>query len=185
MSDYRRYFVPGAMYFFTVVTYGREPILTTDAGRKILRESIQLVRRRSTFSLFATVLIPDHWHLIMSLPPGDAGYPMRMKRIKEEFTENWIDAGLGETKVTTAQEKGGRRGVWQPRFWEHTIRDEDDLEGCVDYIHWNPRKHGLVRRVRDWPWSSFHRFVRAGDYDINWGGIEPKSCTEKRDWGEP
>ena len=185
MSDYRRWFVPGGMFFFTVVTYGRRPILTTDSGRLFLRSAIEEVRKDRPFELFATVLLPDHWHLIMQLPPGDADYPTRMKRIKEEFTKSWLGAGLPEAAVTAAQARKGERGIWQPRFWEHTIEDEADLEGCTDYSHWNPRKHRLASRVRDWPWSSFQRFVAAGTYDMDWGGEEPQSSIVAADWGEP
>jgi putative transposase len=133
----------------------------------------------------ATVLLSDHWHLVMSLPRGDADYSTRMKRIKEEFTKRWLEAGLPEAQVTAGQKAKGERGIWQLRFWEHTIDDEDDLEGCVDYIHWNPRKHRLVKRVRGWQWSSFHRFVEEGQYGIDWGGTEPQSFTRDADWGEP
>jgi putative transposase len=185
MSDYRRYFVPGGMYFFTVVTCERRPILTSTEGRRFLRNAITNVAQERPFDLFATVLLPDHWHLIMQLPPDDADYSTRMKRIKEEFTRAWAEVGLPEVPVTPARLAKGERGVWQPRFWEHTIEDEFDLERCVDYIHWNPRKHNLVRRVRDYPWSSFHRFVRLGQYNIDWGGIEPTSSIGYDNWGEP
>ena len=167
-----------------MVTYGRCAILTTDAGRRFLRLAIQTIREDRPFKLFATVLMPDHWHLIMRLPPGDAEYSSRMKRIKEEFTKAWLSAGLPEAVVTASQMKKGERGIWQPLYWEHTIQDEADLQRCTDYIHWNPRKHGLVERVADWPWSSFHRFVRLGHYDVEWGGVAPK-CVEVGDWGEP
>ena len=185
MSDYRRYFVPGGMYFFTVVTYDRRPILTTDDGRKFLRNAVRKISADRPFDLFSTVLLPEHWHLVMQLPPGDADYSTRMKRIKEEFTRSWLDFGLPEAKISDAQKKKSIRGIWQPRFWEHAIRDEDDLERCVDYIHWNPRKHKLVERVRDYAWSSFHRFVKAGQYDIDWGGIEPVHIAGDDDCGEP
>ena len=184
MSDFRRWFVPGATVFLTVVTYGRRPILTTDAGRTFLRLAIRSVRERHPFTIVATVLLPEHWHLLMQLPEGDKRYPLRMKQIKAKFSEQWLAAGLPEACVTDAQRKRGERGIWQPRYWEHTVRDEQDLERCADYIDWNPRKHELVQRVADWQWSSFHRFVRLGQYDIEWGGDEPKSVGD-RDWGEP
>jgi len=184
MSDFRRYFLPGGTFFFTVVTYARWPILTTDDGRRFLRNAITSVRKRHSFSLVANVLLPDHWHLIMQLPPGDDRYSLRMKQIKSEFTEQWLADGLPEARVTESQRKRGERGIWQPRFWEHTVRDEEDLERCADYIHWNPRKHQLVDRVRDWEWSSFHRFVKLGQYDISWGGTAPFG-VEDDDWGEP
>ena len=185
MSDYRRWFVAGGTFFFTVVTYGRRPILTTDAGRRVLRHAIESVRSRHPFTLIANVLLPDHWHLLMQLPLRDERYSLRIKQIKSEFSEQWLAAGLPEADVTTSQRERGERGIWQSRFWEHTIRDEEDLERCADYIHWNPRKHEQVDRVADWPWSSFHRFVRLGHYDINWGGIAPQCMNAPDIWGEP
>jgi len=184
MSDYRRWFVPGGMVFLTVVTASRRPILTTEEGRSMLHDAIEKVRQRHPFGRFATVLLPDHWHLVMSLPAGEDGYSIRMRRIKDEFTSQWIAAGLPEAPRSEARKQKGERGIWQPRFFEHTIRDEDDLERCVDYIHWNPRKHGLVSRVQDWPWSSFHRFVRQGQYAIDWGGTEPDFGKQNHEWGE-
>ena len=184
MSDYRRNYVPGGMFYFTVVTHGRRPILTTVHGRKFLRAAVRKVRTDRPFGLFATVLLPDHWHLLMQLPRGDTEYSIRMKRIKEEFTRSWLDAGLAEADRSVAEQKKGDRGIWQPRFWEHTIGDENDLEHCVDYIHWNPRKHKLVEQVRNYRWSSFHRFVQLGQYGIDWGGSDPYSIIDE-DWGEP
>jgi putative transposase len=177
-------FVPGGTYFFTVVTDARRPIPTTDAGRELLRNAINLVRKRHPFTLVATVLLPNHWHLVMQLPSGDDRYSLRMKQIKAEFSDQWLAAGFPEATVKEPQRLRGERGIRQPRFWEHTVRDEDDLERCADYIHWNPRKHQVVDRVADWPWSWFHRFVRLGQYDINWGGVAPE-CAEEDDWGEP
>ncbi len=185
MSDFRRLYVPGGTFFFTVVTYARRPILVDQPGRRLFRESVEAIRDKRHFELVATVLLPDHWHLVMQLPHGDQDYSTRMKRIKEEFTNRWLNAGLLEAEVTASQLRRGERGIWQPRFWEHTVQDEDDLERCVDYIHWNPRKHELVSRVRDWPWSSFHRFVNLGHYDIDWGGTTPASIETTMDWGEP
>ncbi len=186
MSDYKRYFVPGGTYFFTVVSYGRRHILTLDHGREFLRKAIGEVRSGLPFQLIATVLLPDHWHLVMQLPPGDSRYSLRLKQIKDSFTRDWLKGGYPEAKVTASQKRRGERGIWQPRFWEHCIVDEDDLVSCVDYTHWNPRKHEWVRRVRDWEWSSFHRFVRTGEYDINWGGEAPASIRDRIDqnWGE-
>jgi len=186
MSDYRRYFVPGGMYFFTVATYGRRPILTTNHGRKFLHDAVDKILAKRPFRLFATVLLPDHWHLVMQLPSDDVNYSIRLKRIKEEFTRSWLAAGLSEAMVTDSQQLKGERGIWQPRFWEHTVEDEKDLERCVDYIHWNPRRHDLVQRVRDYRWSSFHRFVEAGQYEIDWGGTKPDCMAIDGDgWGEP
>lgn len=183
MSNYRRYFVPGGTYFLTLVTYARRPILTSSEGRTFLRQAIDTVRECHPFALTATVLMPDHWHLVMQLPEGEDGYSLRVRQIKAGFSERWLAHGLSEAAVTESQHRRGERGIWQPRFWEHRITDEEDLERCVDYIHWNPRKHGLVDRVADWPFSSFHRFVESGQYEADWGGVAPTGINN-RDWGE-
>ncbi len=185
MSDFRRWFLPGATYFITVVSYDRRPILTSDPARKILREAIARTRKTYPFHVFATVLLPDHWHLVLQMPSGQTDYSVRVKSIENRFTRTWLANELGEAKVTGSQAANHERGIWQPRFWEHSVRDELDLERCVDYVHWNPRKHGLVERVRDWPWSSFHRFVTEGQYDACWGGTMPTSIKAKSSWGEP
>ncbi len=184
MPDYRRNYVPGGTYFFTCTTYRRWPILTTELGRRCLREAILEVQTQHPFEIVAIVLIPDHWHTIWTLPPGDDRYPMRWSRIKEEFTERWLAGGGRERFQSISRRKHRMRGIWHRRYWEHTVRDEDDLERCVDYIHWNPRKHDLVRRVRDWPWSSFHRYVALGQYDIGWGGVDPVPDWNNPEWGE-
>ena len=184
MSDFRRYFVPGGTCFFTIVTYDRRPILITPEGRDRLRHSIITVRGKWPFQLIANVLLPDHWHCVLTLPSEDFEYSKRILKIKELFTRGWLESGLPEATVTPSQKRRGERGIWQPRFWEHTVRDEDDLKRCVDYVHWNPRKHGLIDRVKDWPWSSFHRFVREGEYEINWGGTTPDCTKTARAWGE-
>lgn len=184
MSEYRRNFVPGGTYFFTCTTYCRRPVLTTDLGRRCLREAIEEVQNRYPFTMDAIVLIPDHWHTIWTLPPGDVRYPMRWSRIKEEFTERWLAAGGGEQVQSVSRRARRMRGVWQRRYWEHTVRDEEDLERCVDYVHWNPRKHGLVRRVVDWPWSSFHRYVALRHYEVDWGGVDPTPGWDDPEWGE-
>ena len=184
MSDYRRYFVPGATYFLTVVVYKRRPILVHPDGNPVLRNAIRVVQEERPFRIIAMVLLPDHWHTVISLPRGDADYSQRVRSIKQRFSHQYLSAGGTECEVTASQRRRHERGVWQPRFWEHTVRDEDDLERCVDYIHWNPRKHELVHRVRDWPWSTFHHFVTAGQYDLDWGGTLPESLEGVDNWGE-
>jgi putative transposase len=110
-----------------------------------------------------------HLHTIWSLPEGDRGYPARWGWIKKEFTKGWLVAGGAEQVVSAAKAGDRRRGVWQRRYWEHTIKDERDFEHHFDYLHYNPVKHGLVQRPRDWPYSSFHRYVREGVYPPDWG----------------
>ena len=185
MPRYRRIYIPGGTYFFTCVVYGRRPILITELGRRCLRQAINEIRRDHPFEIVAIVLLPDHWHSIWTLPRGDDRYPMRWMRIKEQFTEAWLEAGGTELSQSTSRIKHRQRGIWHKRYWEHTVRDEADLERCVNYIHWNPRKHKLVSRVCDWKWSSFHRFVREGEYDLDWGGRDPSPGWEDPEWGEP
>jgi putative transposase len=170
MSWYRRNYVPGGTYFFTLVTYHRRPILTDELARSHLREVLRTEQAARPFQITAIVLLPDHLHTVWTLPQGDVSYSRRWSSVKEAFTRHYLKSGGNEGPVSAVRTARRERGVWQRRFWEHTIRDEDDLKRCVDYIHWNPVKHGLVERVRDYPWSSFHRFVESGDYDIDWGG---------------
>ena len=144
MPDYRRNHVPGGTYFFTCVTHQRRPILTSELGRRCLREAILKIKRDHPFELFAIVLLPDHWHSVWILPNGDDRYPLRWMRIKEEFTERWLYGGGSEIQQSESRKQHRMRGIWQKRYWEHTVRDEADLERCVDYIHWNPRKRQVA-----------------------------------------
>ncbi len=173
MGRYIRVYVPGGTYFFTAVTYHRRPILTSEAGRRCLRDAFRSVRAQWPWNVVALVLLPDHFHTAWTLLPGDTDYSLRMQKVKEGFTKAFLASGGREIVPTAAERRYSRRGVWQPRFWEHTVRDEADLKRCVDYAHWNPVKHGLVERVVDYPWSSFHRYVRLGEYSPDWGTCDP------------
>jgi putative transposase len=184
MADYRRWYVPGGTYFFTVVTHRRRPILSDELSRRCLRESIRQIRDKFPFTITAIVLLPNHLHTVWTLPHGDAKYSLRWGRIKEAFTRDYLAQGGIEAPQSTSRTQHDYRGIWQKRFWEHTCRDEDDLKRCVDYAHWNPVKHGLVDHVREWPWSSFHRFVRLGEYPIDWGTADPTPDWNDPEWGE-
>ncbi len=184
MPNYRRWYVPGGTYFFTLVTHYRQPILCTDLGRRCLREAVHKVRAAWPFTMVAVVLLPEHLHTVWTLPPGDARYPIRWKRIKEEFTRRYLRAGGDEIMPSVSRRRRQERAVWQQRYWEHTIRDEDDLKRCVDYVHFNPKKHGHVVNVRDWHWSSFHRFVALGEYTLDWGVQDPTPGHNLPEWGE-
>jgi putative transposase len=173
MRRYIRNYAPGGIYFFTVVTYDRRPILTEGVNRSLLHAAVSEVRHQHPFTVIAIILLPDHLHTVWSLPPGDCDFSIRLKKVKELFTKRYLVAGGQEGQRTPSQKHRGQRGVWQPRFWEHTVRDEADLAHCVDYVHWNPVKHGLVAQVRDYPWSTFHRFVKEGFYSEDWGGTNP------------
>ncbi len=170
MSNYRRALVPGGTFFFTVVTHRRQPILTDSRSRQFLRTAFREIKAQRPFTIDAIVLLPDHIRCVWSLPPDDVDFPTRWRQIQKRFTQQYLAAGLPESSVSTSRERQGDRGVWQRRFYEHLIRDELDLKRCVDYLHLNPVKHRMVDRVRDWPWSSFHRFVRLEEYPMDWGG---------------
>jgi putative transposase len=169
MSDYRRYFVPGATYFFTVVTQARAPLFADEAARMLLGEVMRRCFERYPVTVIGLVLLPEHVHALWQLPTGDDRYSLRWRWIKREFTRGWLALGGAEQQRWTARIRERRRGIWQRRFWEHTIRDEIDLENHFDYVHFNPVKHGHVARVRDWPWSTFHRWVAREHYNIQWG----------------
>ncbi|WAJ38972.1 transposase [Pseudomonas sp. GOM7] len=166
MSQYRRAREAGASYFFTLVTHQRRPILTEATSRAALRQAIEQVRLRYPFCIEGWVLLPDHLHCIWRLPPGDANFSVRWSLIKRLTSQQLVTPAA----VTLSRRLRRESGLWQRRFWEHCIRDDEDYQRHMDYLHFNPVRHGLVRRVLDWPWSSFHRLVRAGMYPADWGG---------------
>ena len=169
MRRYRRN-REGRLFFFTVVTHERREILTSVLARTSLRKAIRDVRQRHPFEITAIVLLPDHLHAVWELPPGDNDYSLRWRLIKTHFTKSWLAGGGEKGLLTESRKRSGEQAVWQRRFYEHTCRDEQDVVRCIEYIHLNPVKHQLVSRVVDWPWSSFHRFVRTGIYSNDWGG---------------
>ena len=165
MPDYRRNRVAGGTYFFTVNLLERNLTLLTD-HIDALRAAVRKVRARRPFHIDAWVVLPDHLHCVWTLPPGDADYSSRWKAIKITFAKS-----LPATeRLSPVRRSKGERGIWQRRFWEHTIRDDSDYSAHMDYVHYNPVKHGLVVRVAAWPYSSIHRCVAAGIYPADWGG---------------
>jgi len=182
MPNYRRWYVPGGTYFFTVVTHQRRAFLTEETSRNLLRQAIEKEREKRPFKIVAWALLPDHLHAVWTLPPGDDNYSLRWQKIKEEFTISYLAAGGQEGVRSRSRRRHRERAVWQRRFWEHTCEDEEDLAWCVDYAHWNPVKHGLADRVRDWPWSTFYRFVEAGHYEIEWGRADPCLGHDEPEW---
>jgi putative transposase len=182
MSRYRRLHTPGATFFFTLATQARQDLLTTAPVRNALRQAIVEVRSQAAFEIHAWVLLPDHLHCIWELPPGDADYGVRWSIIKRRVTQACASA-LDDAGASSASRIKRRDGaLWQRRFWEHQIRDEDDFARHVDYIHFNPVKHGCVQRVSDWPYSTFHRYVKAGIYAPDWGGAQQSDIPG--DFGE-
>ncbi|MFA5242651.1 MAG: transposase [Sulfuricella sp.] len=165
MTNYRRNRVPGACYFFTVNLAGRSQSLLVDHINS-LRSAFRYTRDRHPFTVDAIVVLPEHLHAVWTLPEGDNDFALRWRLIKTMFSRTIPGT---EPRSASRQEKG-ERGIWQRRYWEHTIRDEEDFSRHVDYIHINPVKHGLVGRVADWEFSSFHRYVKAGVLPIDWAG---------------
>jgi putative transposase len=164
MSNYRRVRVPGGTYFFTVNLLERRRRLLVDRIDD-LRVAFHATHAVRPFEVLAIVVLPEHLHCVWRLPPGDADNANRWAQIKSGFSRR-----LPPEERRCARRVAKReRGIWQRRYWEHLIRDERDLRQHVDYIHFNPVKHGHVLRVADWPYSSFHRWVRAGDYPADWG----------------
>lgn len=179
MPEYRRSDIPGATYFFTVVTYQRQPVLTDPRCRAALRAAIDSVRLQMPFEIKAWVLMPDHLHAVWQLPPGDKDYSLRWSRIKQHVTRDcakWIP----QRPQSASRQKRGEGGLWQRRFWEHLIRDDADFSRHLDYIHYNPVKHGYAANAGDWPYSTFHRYVKEGAYPADWGG----TADEPGNFGE-
>ena len=165
MVRYRRNFVSGGSYFFTVTLNDRKSLALVDHV-EYLRNAFRLTRTERPFALDAIVILPDHLHVTMTLPDNDADFPGRWKRIKSIFTHRLAASG-----APISRNHRGEFALWQRRFWEHTVRDETDFERGANYIHFNPVKHGLVASPIDWPYSSLHRYVRAGLLPADWGGV--------------
>jgi putative transposase len=164
MPQYRRAKIEGSVFFFTVVLAERPSNLLSekiDRFRRIYRT----IQQRRPFETIAICVLPDHVHALWALPEGDADFSTRWSLIKSGFSRGLDPKARSASKVAKRE-----KGIWQRRYWEHAIRDNADLERHVDYIHFNPLKHGHVTRVADWPHSSFHRYVERGLLAADWGG---------------
>jgi putative transposase len=167
VPEYRRSRLAGGTYFFTVNLNDRRLSLLVDRI-DLLRRSVQRVRALMPFHIDAWVVLPEHMHAIWTLPEGDADFPRRWQAIKMAFSK-----GVEPDERRSANQfRRGERALWQRRYWEHTIRSDGDYAVHVDYIHFNPVKHGLVSDVAAWPYSSFHRAVAKGWYPPEWAGKE-------------
>lgn len=169
MPNYRRAYIEGGTYFFTIVTHNRNKILCIEENRENLKVSIEEVCGKYPFFTDAWILLPDHIHCIWTLPQGDNNFSMRWQLIKRGFTMRYNKAKNETWAISESRKKRKEQAVWQRRFWEHLIRDEEDFERHCDYIHYNPVKHGYVMSPKDWQFSTFHSFVKKGIYDIGWG----------------
>lgn len=164
MTEYRRATSPGATYFFTVNCAERHGNRILIEHIESLKRAIHQVKRKHPFKIDAIVILPEHLHCLWTLPNNDSDYATRWSLIKATFSRS---IPKGERR-SESRIKRSERGIWQRRYWEHLIRDDEDYARHVDYIHWNPVKHGWVKQVKDWPYSSFHRYVRQGIYPLNW-----------------
>jgi len=168
MTNYRRS-RDGNCYFFTVITGLRRCVFDSEKARLALHSAIEMARAKRPFAIEAMVLLPDHLHCVWTLPEGDNDYSTRWASIKSAFSRK-ADEFLVIGRVSGSMRNKRERGVWQRRFWEHQIRDDDDFRAHCDYIHYNPVKHGLAMSPWDWEFSTFRRFVGLGIYDRMWGG---------------
>jgi len=162
MVRYRRNFVAGGTFFFTLTLRDRASRVLVEHA-DALREAFRAARQRHPFAIEAVVVLPEHLHLVMTLPPEDDGYEARIRFIKGRFSHRVAQLG-----VPILRNVRGEYDLWQRRYWEHTIRDEEDMQHHVDYIHFNPVKHGHALRAADWPHSSIHRYVRLGWVKEDW-----------------
>ena len=176
MPDCRRNRIPGGTYFFTVNLQDRNCSLLVDHIAN-LRQAVRRARHLTPFHIDAWVVLPNRMHTIWTLPPNDADFPRRWKAIKLLFSRQ---VTKGET-LSANRHTRGERGIWQRRYWEHTIRDDRDYAAHMDYVHFNPVKHGLVTAVAEWPFSSFHRCIDQGLYPPAWSASDDGSV----DRGEP
>jgi putative transposase len=174
---YRRAKVKGGTYFFTLVTYKRIKVFSKAENVSLLRNSIQKAIHKHPFRIDAFVLLPDHLHCVWTLPQQDSDFSTRWRLIKSNFSRNFDQKTVGWVEernpaaetYPTSRKKKNEKLIWQRRFWEHLIRDQNDLNKHVEYIHYNPVKHGLTKAPIDWAYSSFHRYVDKEIYDAKWG----------------
>lgn len=167
---YRRSRTAGGTYFFTVNTHNRRQLLCIPENVELLRQALKYMMHRHPVEINAIVLLPDHLHCLWTLPKDDHNYSMRWMLVKSYFSRHCNQKYEGI--VSKSRQSKQERGFWQRRFWEHTIQDEDDFIKHVEYIHYNPVKHGYVPAPMNWKYSSFHRYVKLGVYDVMWGANE-------------
>jgi putative transposase len=163
VSTYRRNRVSGGCYFFTVnLRDRRSDLLIIEI--EALRNAVRATRARFPFHIDAWVVLPDHMHCLWTLPPEDFDFPARWQMIKATFSRSVPHSDNQHASLVRKRESG----VWQRRYWEHTIRDENDYAAHMDYIHFNPVKHGLAARAADWPFSTFAQCMKLGIYPADW-----------------
>ncbi|MDP0298818.1 transposase [Glaesserella parasuis] len=178
MSNYRRNFTQGGIYFFTIVLQDRTSDLLVryiDEFRCAYKETVE----KYSFETIAITILPDHLHLILQLPENDDDYSIRLKFLKTRFTQK---IPKEHRNPNFSREKRNEAGIWQRRFWEHYIRDEEDLEKYIAYTYYNPVKHNYVKNVSDWAYSSFHKDVQNGKFPMDWGSDVKNDMLSLYQW---
>lgn len=175
---YKRLFLENAYVFLTVVTSKRRHILVDNI--ELLKEALKNAKRFHSFEIFGIVILPEHFHIIIK-PKVIENYPKIIHLIKTYFSKNIDVNKIKNYKISPSRKKKQEKDIWQRRYWEHTIRDQDDLYNHLDYIHFNPVKHNYVKAVKDWGYSTFEKFVRKECYEINWGNFNDISHIEAMD----
>ena len=168
MPEYRRAYMPGGTFFITLVTYNRSPLFARIENISRLRSALVDTKSEMPFGIEGAVILPDHIHFLCTLPSGDTNYSKRVGRLKVLFTRALRGRGNLPENVSNSRRKRRESDVWQRRFWEHTIRNEEDFRQHLDYIHYNPVKHNLVSCPHLWPHCSFNTWVRKGGYSADW-----------------
>ncbi|MEL6581019.1 MAG: transposase [Cyanobacteria bacterium J06621_12] len=168
MSDYRRMYIPGGIYFLTLVTYLRRPLFEKPGSINLLRAATAKIKAEKPFEIVAAAILPDHIHFLWQLPFNDSNYSQRISRLKVIFTRAYQKQNDSYDHISASRLKHRESNVWQRRFWEHVIRDEADFQQHLDYIHYNPVKHGLVSCPHLWSYSSFYKWVRRDQYTQDW-----------------
>lgn len=176
MSRYRRNYIEGGTFFFTVKLADPKSRLLLE-HIDLLREAYAFVQKRHPFETVAICVMPNHLHAVWTLPDGDSNYSLRWRLIKTRFSHHFAASNV----LSASKQRRHEKGIWQRRFYEHTVRDKADLQRIIDYVHFNPVKHGFSACVKDWPFSSFHRFVRDGLLPPDWGGT---AATQIMSFGE-
>ena len=171
MANYRRLHIDKYSYFLTIVTYQRNPILIDNI--ELLRDSFRYSKSKYQYTINAIVILPEHLHIIIT-PNIAQEYSLIIKDTKSYFSKHCEEKYYSHLYQSVSRIKQGYKPIWQKRFYEHTIRDERDYKIRLDYIHFNPIKHKLVDRVKDWKYSSFDKFVKNGVYNIKWGDFDEK-----------
>lgn len=181
MSNYRRIYVPGATVFLTWVTYNRDPIFAQPHNVGLLRKAVEQTKNEIPFQILAAVVLPDHVHFMWQLPDGDNNYSKRVGRIKTRFTRLLRGIGHRPINISWSRQKHRESNVWQRRFWEKIMHHDKMFANHLNYIHYNPVKHGLVQCPHQWQHSSFQKWVKNGHYPHNW----KCQCQDTGGWAPP